>query len=454
MNLPIILTVIILLVAANGFYVAAELATVSAKRPRLAQLADEGVGRARQLLSILTEPARLTTFIAATQIGITIASLTLGFWGQTRLVAWLEPQMAHLPGPLQWMLKSLLALLVLLGLTTFQVLLGELIPKNLGLQHPERVALFTLPLMQWSMTLFRPLIVLVDQSTRRLLRLFGVADIPAHATVHSPEEIRLLVEESSAGGVLDREERRLLVNTLHLRQVIARKVMIPRNRILAAPVTLPVQEIFTLLARSPYSRLPLYEESIDQIIGVVHLKDLLQLDYHQRQRAETAPSAELDVRQFMRKPLLIPDSLLIDDVIAQLQRTRNNVAIVVDEYGGTAGMVALEDLIEEIIGEFQDEFDADNPAFRLRSDQQLLVRGDVQLDYLREHLALNLTSEAVDTVGGLVASTLGRIPGVGDLLEIAGVTLRVERMEQNRVAEVSLTLPADHVDRLARWRDD
>jgi CBS domain containing-hemolysin-like protein len=156
----------------------------------------------------------------------------------------------------------------------------------------------------------------------------------------------------------------------------------------------------------------------------------------------------------MRKPLLIPDSLLIDAVMAQMQRTRNNVAIVVDEYGGTAGMVALEDLVEEIIGEFQDEFDAENPPFRLQGDRQLWVRGDVQLDLLRDRLALEIHSGAVDTVGGFVASLLGRIPSVGDRVETDGVTIRVEKMEQHRVAEVSLTLPTDRVDALARWRDD
>lgn len=454
MSLPFILAVILLLVAVNGFYVAAELATVSAKRPRLAQVADEGVARARQILAIREDPVRLATFIAATQIGFTLTSLALGFYGQARLVAWLEPEWSHLQSPVLLAFKSLVTLVVLVGLTVFQVLLGELLPKSLGLQHPERLALLTIMPMRWSILFLRPLIVVVNRSSHWVLRLMGVPHPQAYSTSHSSEEIRLLVEESSAGGVLDREERRLLVNTLQLRQVVTRKVMIPRNRMLAAPVTLPAPELFTLLARSTYSRLPLYQGSIDEIVGIIHLKDLLQIHQRQQQTSELGATDTPEVRHLMRKPLFIPDSILIDNVITQMQRQRNNVAIVVDEYGGTAGMVTLEDLIEEIIGEFQDEFDAENPAFRRHNAQQVVVRGDVQLEQLSDRLALAVTSAEVDTIGGLVASSLGRLPTVGDQIEVAGVTVRVEKMEQNRVAEVSFMLPIEQVDELARWRDD
>lgn len=452
MSLPIILTVIVLLVALNGFFVAAELSTVSAKRARLAQLADAGQGRARQLLAMVEDPLRLTTFIAATQVGITITSLVLGFYGQSSLVAWLEPWLDKLAGNSQLLVKSLVALLVLLALTIFQVILGELIPKNIGLQYPERLATWTITPMQWSMTLLRPLIILVHGSTQLCLRLLGIPQAPEHANVHSPEEIRMLVEESNAGGVLDHEERRLLVNTLQLRALTVRKVMIPRNRMLAADVEQAPDELFRLLANSPYSRLPLYEGSIDQIIGVVHLKDLLYLHYGHRVAADQAPA--IDLRQVMRKVLFIPDSLLIEEVIVQMQRTRHNVAIIVDEYGGTAGLVAFEDLIEEIIGEFQDEFDTEHPALRLRADNVLLVRGDIQLDRLGELLAVDLSSETIDTIGGYVTDELGKVPSVGDTTTAQGIPIRVEKMDQNRVAEVSLRLSTAQLEHLERIRNE
>lgn len=452
MSLPLILSVIVLLVAINGFFVAAELSTVSAKRARLAQLADAGHARAEQLLTIVEDPVRLTTFIAATQVGITLTSLVLGFYGQSSLVTWLAPWLDQLVGENQMLVRSLVALLVLLLLTTFQVILGELLPKTIGLQYPEKLALWAITPMQWSMTLLRPLIIVVHSSAQFCLRLLGIRQTPEHASVHSPEEILMLVEESSAGGVLDHEERRLLVNTLQLRAVTVRKVMIPRNRMLAADIEQDPGELLGLLANSPYSRLPLYEGSIDQIIGVVHLKDLLHLYYGHH--TATKPTASVDLRQVMHKVLFIPDSLLIEDVIPQLQRTRNNVAIVVDEYGGTAGLVAFEDLIEEIIGEFQDEFDTEHPALRLRGENLLLVRGEFQLDRLGELLAIDLASTTLDTIGGYITDELGKVPDVGDTVEVQGVPIQVEKMDQNRVAEVSLRLSPAQLKQLQRIRNE
>lgn len=452
MSLPLILAVIVLLVAINGFFVAAELSTVSAKRARLAQLADGGHWRAQQLLTIVEDPVRLTTFIAATQVGITLTSLFLGFYGQSSLVTWLEPWLDQLGGENQLLVRSLVALLVLLVLTIFQVILGELLPKTIGLQYPEKLALWAIAPMQWSMTLLRPLIVVVHSSAQFCLRLLGIRQTSEHASVHSPEEILMLVEESSAGGVLDHEERRLLVNTLQLRSVTVRKVMIPRNRMLAADIEQDPGELLGLLANSPYSRLPLYEGSVDQIIGVVHLKDLLHLYYGHH--TSTKPSTSVDLRQMMHKVLFIPDSLLIEDVIPQMQRTRNNVAIVVDEYGGTAGLVAFEDLIEEIIGEFQDEFDSEHPALRLRADNWLGIQGDFQLDRLSDLLAIDLVSTTVDTVGGYVIDSLGKVPTVGDTIFVQDTPIRVEKMDQNRVVEVSVQLSPAQLEQVERIRHE
>jgi CBS domain containing-hemolysin-like protein len=237
-----------------------------------------------------------------------------------------------------------------------------------------------------------------------------------------------------------------------LRAVTVRKVMIPRNRMLAADIEQDPGELLRLLANSPYSRLPLYEGSIDQIIGVVHLKDLLHLYYGHH--TATKPPATVDLRQVMHKVLFIPDSLLIEDVIPQMQRTRNNVAIVVDEYGGTAGLVAFEDLIEEIIGEFQDEFDTEHPALRLRGDNLLLVRGDFQLDRLGELLSIDLAPTTVDTLGGYITDELGQVPNVGDTIAIQGIPIRVEKMEQNRVAEVTLQLSTAQLEQLERMRHE
>ncbi|RIK38854.1 MAG: HlyC/CorC family transporter [Chloroflexi bacterium] len=438
-SLLLIFAVIAFLIAVNGLYVAAEFSAVSARRPRLAQLADAGNSSARIILDTISDPHKLDVYIAACQVGITLSSLLLGFYAQNQIIGWAAPFFDLFPAGVRTVVQPAVSVSILLGLTILQVILGELIPKNIGIQFPERLVLWTAAPMRWSLAFFRPLIWLFNGSGRLILRLFGVRAVAEHAHVHSPEEIVLLVEESSAGGVLDREERRLLVNTLQLRKQTVRKVMVPRSQMLAAEVDMPVEDLFRLLAGSVYSRLPLYEDSVDKIVGLVHLKDLLQLRYWQRHPAAAAGQPQ-EVRQVMHPALFVPDSIPIEEVIAQMQATHQNIAIVVDEYGGTAGLVTFEDLMEEIIGDFQDEFDPENPVLRLIGKNQLVARGDVQLEDLSHLLGIHFVAPEVDTIGGLVTKALGKIPTVGEKVEVHGVRIRVEKMDGHRVAEVHLQL--------------
>lgn len=447
MDFLIIAAIIIFLIGINAFFVAAEFSTVSTRRARLAQLADEGSQTARTLLTILEDPKKLDLYISSCQLGITIASLSLGFFGQERIMEALAPQLARLSGNLQTVVQSILAIAILIVLTALQVILGELIPKNVGLRYPERLSMLTAGPMSWARTLFRPLIWVLNGSALAIVRLLGAQAVNEHVHIHSPEEIMLLVEESSAGGVLDKEERRLLVNTLQLRHVTARRVMIPRNRMLAAALDEPPATMLQLLADSPYSRLPLYEESIDKIVGMVHIKDLLLLLHGVTTMPDNKP-AVASVRDIIHPVQFIPDSTQIEDVMAQMQRKHHNLAIVIDEYGGTAGMIAFEDLVEEIIGEFQDEFDTATTPLKLRPDNRLLVRGDVAVDDLNDLLSLDLPAGITHTIGGLVVSVLGRIPNLGEEVDIAGTTLRVEKMEQNSVAEVTIAVSTDQITQL------
>lgn len=441
-----IIGVIALLILINGIYVAAEFATVSSRRPRLAQMADEGNALAGYVLSITESPEGLDTYIAACQLGITISSLVLGFYGQSQILALVEPQLAQFSPATSVAIRSVSAVAVLLVLTVLQVILGELMPKNIGVQFPERLAIFTAPIMRWSVVVLHPLIWFFNGSGRLVLKLIGQKPSAEHTHLHSPEEIVLLVEESSAGGMLDAEERRLLVNTLQLRNLTARKVMIPRTHILATSVNETCADLLQLLARSPYSRLPVYEENIDAIVGIIHLKDLLQA-FH----AQHSPDQEVTVkspRQLMHPVIHVPDSAPVEEVMDNMQRGHYNVAIVVDEYGGTAGMITFEDLVEEIIGEFQDEFDVENPPVELRPNNRLRVRGDVHLDDLNELLDTVLTEEDVDTIGGLVLATIGRIPRVGDIAQVGVYPIRVDRVANNSVLSVSFPVNADQVARI------
>ena len=449
MSILVIIAVITFLISVNGFYVAAEFSAVSARRPRLAQMADDGSRMADVMLGIVNDAKRLDAYVAACQLGITLSSLILGFYGQSRIMALLGPWMDQLAPATQAVVQSVSALVILILLTILQVVLGELVPKNVGLQYPEKLATITATPMVWSMRLFRPLIWFFNGSGQVLLRMIGAHAVAEHSHVHSPEEIMMLVEESSAGGLLDTEERRLLVNTLQLRDLTARKVMIPRNRMVVGSVDQSCGDLFKLLARSPYSRLPLYEGTIDNIVGVVHLKDLMRVQYspmvadldgdssHIATDGTPSASAAKTVRAIMHPVNHVPDSVEIGEVMVLMQRAHLNLAIVVDEYGGTAGMLTVEDLIEEIIGEFEDEFDAENPPVALRDDQRIYVRSDVLVDDLNEALEMLLPSEGIDTMGGLMLKSFGFIPQAGDTITIADTDFRVERVYQQGIAEVS-----------------
>lgn len=435
--------VIITLLLFNALYVAAEFATLSSRRSRLAQLSDEGNRFARMVLPIVEDPAKLDNYIATCQIGITVSSLVLGFYAQAALSPVIAPWLAALGGLAPAAAASLSATIVLLVLTGFQVVFGELVPKNIGVQYPERLALSTAVPLRWSMLLFSPLSWLFNGSGRLVLRLFGIEPTSEHVHVHSPEEIAILVEESGAGGVLDTQERRLIENTLWMRRTTVRQLMVPRTRVLAAPVERPCDELFSLLATSPFSRLPLYDKSIDNILGVVHLKDLLCLRQQVRQEPDSPP---FDIRQVMVPALYVPETMTAGEAFALLQLKRYQVAIVLDEYGGTAGIVTLEDLIEEIFGEVQDEFDQEVALFRGLPGNRVLVRWDWLVHDLNQLLELKLPTDQADTIGGLVLTELGRIAEVGDIVEFGDISLRVERIEGKAVAAVSLPATPDQVE--------
>lgn len=476
-----VVSVIAFLIFVNGLYVAAEFSAVSARRPRLAQTASEGGRLAQSVLSILEDPHLLDTYVAACQLGITVSSLMLGYYGQAQLTQLISPLLINL-GQSAEVAQSISTTIILIGLTILQVVLGELMPKNIGIQYPERLAMLTVVPMRWSMRLFQPLVWVFNGSGALILALFGRSHVAEHAHVHSPEEIRMLVEESGAGGVLQEEEQRLLVNTLELRNLTARKMMIPRNRMITASADLGIDDLLVLLANSPYSRLPLYEESVDNVLGVIHLKDLLYLfhnihaDYPPgTQRSNGGVGKETTVRSIMHSVAYVPESMPAEDLLTVMQQNHQNMAIVIDEYGGTAGMVTIEDVFEEIIGEFQDEFDPEYASLQLHPGNQVLVRGDVQIEDLNEWLGLNLPTNAADTIGGLVFSELGSLPQVGNTVTLpelpasvyddeddadededdasseetkSGVLVRVERMHRNSVAEVKLHVSPEQVAKL------
>jgi CBS domain containing-hemolysin-like protein len=419
----------LLLVIVNAFFVLAEFASVRSRRTRVEQLADEGDTAARRLLPILEDPDRLDRYVATCQLGITASSLALGFYGQDRLsplvAGWLGPWAAPTTA------LAIGTAVALVFMTALQIVVGELVPKAVAVRHPERAALWTAAPMRAFERILRPLVWLFNGTANAVVRLLGVAPPAGHSHLHSPAEIELLVAESGRGGALDPVERQMLHNAFDLTQLVARQVMIPRNRLALADVATPVGELLARLATSPFSRIPVYEGSQDNILGIVHLKDLFRL---QVAGGGTVPD-------IVRPVPFVPETMPVGDLWQVLNQRQTYIAVVLDEYGGTAGIVTQEDLLEEIIGEVQDEFDTETEAIEPLPGGGALVRGDVLIEHANSALGLELPTDRTDTVGGLVTDTLGRVAELGDSVSLAGARLQVVGLRGRSVDRVAITAP-------------
>lgn len=425
--ITVVTTVMILI---NALYVAAEFGAVSARRSRISQQAMAGNRLARMLDPILTNTQRLDTYVAACQLGITASSLVLGYYGQSAIARAIAPLFSRLGGMQDAAAQSVAATVVLLALTTLQVVFGELVPKSVALRYPERLALLTVIPMRWSMILFRPAIALFNGAGNLILKALGIPPADHHLHVHSPEEIELLMAESAKGGLLEPDERQLLRNALHMGDITAAETMVPRTRLVAAAIDTPLRDLLNLATASGFTRIPVYQATIDNIIGIVHLKDLFQL-YVQGGDGVAA---------IVRQVPFVPETKPAVEVWNELRQAQSYVAIVFDEFGGTAGMITTEDLLEEIFGEVQDEYDEEEHQLTTDASGRIRLAGDKWLAEINETFNLKLAHEDVNTIGGLVMATLGRIPEVGDEVTLGPATIRVEAIEGAAVQHVSLKL--------------
>jgi CBS domain containing-hemolysin-like protein len=426
----LVIVVTVVMIALTALYVAAELATVSARKAKIQQQAAAGNRFAIMLAPIIADSRQLDTAIAASQLGITAASLVLGSYGQSTIAGMLTPLFVGLGG--EALASSLSTIIVLVALTTLSVVLGELVPKSIALRYPEQTALATVLPIRWSAMLFRPLIVVFNGTADLILRALGVHAAGSHTHVHAPDEIELLVAESTKGGLLDRDERELLSNAFHVGELRAAEVMVPRTQLTAAPLATPVPELLALAARAGYSRIPLYRASIDVIAGIVHIRDLYRLYV----------AGTHEVQSVLRQVPFVPASASATVVWNRLRQEGSYVAIVFDEYGGTAGMITVEDLIAEIFGDVEDEFDAEPLAMTAGPDGRVALPGDMALAEVNTTFGLRLPEADVHTLGGLIIDVLGRAPRVDDVVTVAGVTLSVAATSGLAVTQVSLVPPA------------
>jgi len=418
------------LILVNAVYVAAEFAAVSVRQSRLRQLADDGNPFARWLLPRLATPAALDRYIAACQIGITISSLGLGAYAQSTLAVWLAPQLASLGGLQPLAAQSTAAAIVLLGLTAAQVIFGELVPKSLALQYPTPSALYTLPPMIASLWVYRPFIRWLNGSGLLLLRLLG-APQQAHRHIHSPDEIELLIAESREGGLLEPDEHRRLQRALQLNIRQAKQLMVPRTRMAALEVGTPMTEVISAVAASPYSRLPVYRGSLDNIVGVLHTKDLVRWLVRGRQ-------ADVTLASLSRPISGVHESVTADRVLRHMRERRSHQALVVDEFGGTSGVITLQDVLAEFLGEVGDEFKSADPVAERIVDGQMRLPGAMAVVDAAAALDAQLETEAT-TISGYVTEALGRLPVAGDTVTIDGYSFRVERVADRAIESVIAT---------------
>ncbi len=418
------LVVFVVLLLVNAFFVAAEYAFVRVRGTQLQELIEVGSARARKAMRILLS---LDSYISAIQLGVTFAALGIGLVGEPAVARVIEPAFEPLAAPV---FVSVLSFLIAFTLVTYAtVVLAELAPKYLALERALQLALWTAYPLDLFHSLMRPFINVINGSAFGVLRLFGVRP-GVEAQVHSAEELRMLVAASTKNGILQESERILVGNALDFAETLVRQVMVPRTEIVAIPDDSTVEGVVQLLRQSPFTRLPVYRDDLDHIVGVVHVKDVVG-----------APPARA-VSELMRKPLYLPETAHLDRALAQFRRERVQLAIVIDEFGGTAGLVTLEDVIEELVGEVQDEFDREAPMLREESGVYL-INGLMTLPDVRERLGLELADEPYDTVGGMIFGRLGRLAQVGDAVDVEGYRFTVTAVAGRRVAQVKAKkLPA------------
>ncbi|MFA5503794.1 MAG: hemolysin family protein [Vulcanimicrobiota bacterium] len=426
-ELAIIIGISFVLLVLNGIYVAAEFAVISLPKIKLEQQASEGDANARRYLGVITDSMRQDRYIAVAQMGITLASLGLGMYGEHALAHWLEPYFQQLGAWSDAAVKSISVGTSLLLLTYFHIVIGEMVPKSLALMHPIHTAKYLWWPMRISAFILAPLGWLLNNLGFLCLRILGLPVSQDLSTVYSPDELRLVMEESKVEGLLPPEQHQMLERVMDFGERHLRLVMVPRTKVVGIPETATVTDALALLKAEEYSRFPVYRGDRDNIISVLHVKDL----FGALRRGET----ERLITELAHPVEYFPESLLLDDALEKLRAAKAHFAVVVEDRGGTAGIVTAEDLIEELFGEIRDEFDEDELPLAEATENGWRVHGRISLLDLEEILGekVEIVGDA-ETVTGLLSELLAKVPEVGDVAVHCGFRYEVESVEQHTVS--------------------
>jgi CBS domain containing-hemolysin-like protein len=419
--------VVLLLVAVNGFFVAAEFALVGVRRSRIETLATAGKSSAKRLLGLLDD---LNAYLSASQLGITLASLGLGWVGEPVVARMLEGPLSGLTETWRHGISFFIAFAII---TALHIVLGEQAPKLLGLERAERVALAVSLPMKSFYRIFQWPIRALDWASGRTVRLFGLKASSEHGSIYTEAELRQLIDVSRQSGHLRAEERRLIDRVFEFSDTLVREAMVPRTQIAALSSECTLEEIANAFEQYRYSRLPVYRESIDDVIGFVHSKDIMPY---------LLQPEKFKLQDVIQPPLYVVDTARLEDVLRQMQRGKSHFGFVVDEHGGLEGIITLEDLLEEIVGEISDEHDEEvNEQITQVTDCEYQLEGGLAVRDLNRRLKLSVPeSESYTTIGGFLMTAAGHVLKPGEVVRHNGLLFKVERVERRRVVRVKLTL--------------
>lgn len=434
MGLSLFLT--FFLVFLNGFFVAAEFALVKVRASQIEIKAKTG-SRVAKIAKHMTQ--HLDGYLAATQLGITLASLGLGWVGEavmtdlvTRFFNFIEVDMSS---SVATNIGHVLAFAII---TVLHIVFGELAPKSMAIQRPIGTTMgIALPL-HFFYLLFRPFIWLLNGFANFILKVLGISSVSGHEAHHSSEELQYLLDQGKESGALETNEHELIKNVFDFNERVVKNIMVPRTKITGIEINTPHKELLEVIIQEGYSRIPVYDDTIDKIVGIVHAKDILPL---------LAENKECILKDIIRKPYFIPETKKINDLLSELQLKRIQIAIVLDEFGGTAGMVTLEDIVEELVGEIQDEYDEEKPIVEKLSDNEFIIDATASIYDVNEYLPHDLPEDGdYDTVAGLVSEVFGKIPEVGEISDFNGYTLTILKKADQNVESVKLELVINNED--------
>ncbi|TEB14209.1 Magnesium and cobalt efflux protein CorC [Pelotomaculum sp. FP] len=414
------------LVFLNGLFVAAEFSFVKVRPTRLAQLVAEGNPRAKSA-RICVE--NIDAYLSVCQLGITLSSLGLGWLGEPVAAKLLEPLLHAIGVTAPTAVHSISFIVAFILVTFLHVVFGELVPKSLAIQRAENITLWLAGLMRMFFYPFYPGIVVFNGTANRILRLLGIQPASEHEESHSEEELQMLVSESYKGGHLDKNEWRLLQNVFEFERRVAREVMLPRPEVVFLDKRKPLEENLEIARKTEHTRFPLIDGDSDHVVGLVHIKDLFKLP------------AGSSIDQVERNIMMVPEGLPLDRMLREFQQNHQHMALVVDEYGGTSGIITMENVLEELVGEIQDEFDQESPQVTTEKEGTFIVDGRMLLEEASEMFCLKVDEEEeYDTLGGFVFGKLGKRPRVGDVVELPEHHLEIAEMRGLRIHLIRLNI--------------